>query len=256
MIKLNQMSKDIKLKDVDYIIEKEAIFEKILPYLYPKISGDWHIALIEPSVDFVRRIYDADMLPDYLNIDIYMEQSQLEVILLENPKLAVIRMTVWQKYQNLIAGLDVLFEDKAVSEIYRRIGPNYQSLENAVNKLIANTEDGIVRIKDVRLYIEDNSRVYTSQVVRAFLTDNDKAWTFFYTFERDLGTRIAFYSIRKYLRRLLNEKNNFLLNNDFDVKLVEQVDAFSIIRMYILFEEAASYKQLVPILMKYQSKEV
>lgn len=254
MLKISAISKDLKLANADYVFEKTDKFMRLLPYLYPKISGDWYIAILEPKPETVRTFLDTEVIPEYVTLELFMEQSQLENLMMERPSMQVEVKTAWQKYQDLIAGLDIVIDDKAVNEIYRRVGSNINSLEETLTMLSDKSGNGTITIKDVRLYVQDNSHVYASQVVRAFLTGDVKAWNLFSIYEKELGTEIAFYAMRKYIRKLLKDKNAYLLNEEYKDKNVERIDAFAIMRAYKLFEEAESYKQLVPILMLYQTK--
>lgn len=254
MIKISVMSKNLKIANADYVFDKTERFMELLPYLYPKISGDWYIAILEPKPDSVRTFLDTNIIPDYVTLELFMEQSQLDVITLERPSMQVDIRTTWQKYLDLIACTDIIIDDRAMREVYRRVGSNIESLEEALNLLKEKCTHDTITIKDVRLYIQDNSKVYARQVARAFLLEDKKAWDMLYAYEQELGTEIAFYALRKYLRKLLKDKNNYLTNNDYKDKSVEEIDAFSIIRLYTLFEEAKNYKQLVPILVQYQRK--
>ena len=256
MIKITAMSKDIKINNADYVFDKTDNMMKVLPYLYRKITGDWYIALLEPKLDTIRTLLDTDIIPEYVMLELFVEQGQLDQLMLERPSMAVKKVTTWQKYLDLIASSNLIVEPRAVSEIYRRVGPNIKGLETALEELGNKVNNGEINIKHVRLYIQDNSRVYTSQVVRAFLTNDPRAWDYFYINEMELGTEIAFYATRKYLRKLLKEKNEYLLNRETKDRAVETIDAFSIMRAYSLFETASSYKQLVPLWVIYQSMKI
>lgn len=255
MIKISAMEKNLKISNADYIFDKSDKLLNVLPYLYKKILGDWYIVLLEPKPEIVRQFLDTEVIPEYVKLEIFMEPNQLEQLMLERPNMAIKKLSAWEKYQELIACTDILLDQKAVSEIYRRVGTNTKSLEEALNTLKEKVGTEVVTVKHVRLYIQDNSRVYTNQVVRAFLLDDKDAWKLFYIYEKELGEEIAFYAIRKYLRKLLKEKNSYLTNGEYKDRSVEQIDAFSIMRAFHLFETAKSHRQLIPILIKLQTKE-
>lgn len=254
MLKLTRMTKDVKIVNADYIFESVEKFEQVLRFLYPKISGDWYIALVEPKLHDVRRYLDTHIVPEYVILELLVEPAQLDQLMMERPKLAVQTKTSWEKYCDLIASMDILIEEKAISEIYRRVGTNTDALRETLESLKSKVSTGTITVKHVRLYVQDNTRIYANQVVRAFLKNDRRAWDYFFIFERDLGENIAFYAIRKYLRKLLKQKNEFLMNNDFKDRAVEEIDAFSIIQMLTMFEEAMSSRQLIPILIDFSQR--
>lgn len=248
MVKLTEMTKDFKIIDADYVFDKSEKFLSALPYLTHKLVGDWYIVLVEPKLEVVRNILDLNLIPDYIKLELLIEPGLLSQLVLERPSLAVKKLSVWETYQSMIASLPVVIDPAAVSEIYGRVGPHKEALREALNLLCEKVQDRKIIPKDVRLYIMDNRRIYANQVVRAFLLKDKKRWELFHNYEYDLGTDIAFYAMRKYLRKLLEEKNKYLRNEDVKDKFVMDVDAFTINHAYLAFELANNPMQLLPIM--------
>lgn len=248
MVKLTEMTKDLKVSNADYVFDKSDKFLALLPYLTHKLVGDWYIVLVEPKLELVRNILDLNSIPEYVKLELLIEPSLLSQLMLERPSLAVKKLSVWETYQSMIAALDRIIDPKAVGEIYHRVGPNKEALREALELLCEKVQDRKIISKDVRLYISDNRRVYANQVVKAFLLKDKKRWDIFREYEYDLGTNIAFYAMRKYVRKLLNEKNKYLRNEDTKDRLVQEVDAFTINHAFYTFELANNPMQLIPVL--------
>ena len=102
MVKYLVYTSDTRVFDVDYLYEKEDKFLSVLPYLKRKIEGDWKIAILEPDIKFVRRTFDEQLVPEYVELALYMERSIAERIMIEKPQLAVKEKTAFEKYMDSI----------------------------------------------------------------------------------------------------------------------------------------------------------
>ena len=50
MIELRQHKKDMDFSSFDYVFEDVKKFEDVLPFLLPKLEGEWRILLVEPKL--------------------------------------------------------------------------------------------------------------------------------------------------------------------------------------------------------------
>ena len=95
-------------------------------------------------------------------------------------------------------------DDKAMRELYYRAGPKEESLRAALNELM---DYPIITMREINKHFAPVTRVYANQVVRAFLLGSyKKAWAMLSMLERELGSTIAFYAMRKNIRRVFAEK--------------------------------------------------
>jgi hypothetical protein len=244
-MKFRVLRKDTKLAKSDYVFDDTDKFALILPYLKPKLNGDWAVAIVEPPIDVVRNYIRADNIPPWLNVTVYMEKGALSQLFMEFSHLSTKEPSPWEKYIELIKEFDVPMEDKAMREIYYRAGPSTESLTEAL-ELFRDLE--FVRMPDVNKRLLPVRRVYARQVLIAFLQKDKYAWKKYSQLENELGVAISFFAMRKYLRKLLNEKNAYLRNKPVTDKAVTSVDIYTIIHAYLLFETASSEKQLPSIL--------
>lgn len=245
MLSLHAHSKDTKLFGVDYILEDKDRLLKLLPYLVPKLEGVWYVALIEPTLETVRMFLNTNIVQDHIKLDIYLDRSSLEQILLEYPSLSVKELTPWEVYQQIISRFPVPMDSKAMREIYFRVGPKREALEEALDKF---KELDYVTVRDVdKLYVP-RRRIYARQVAQAFLTKDKNRWKKYCALEQELGISIAYYAIRKYIRKLFKEKDKYLNNKETTDKMVDKIDVYTIIHAYYLFSQSTDYHQLPALL--------
>lgn len=253
MIELRQHRKDMDFSSYDYVFEDVKKFEEVLPFLFPKLEGEWNILLVEPKPACIRTYLDTSVIPSYIHLLISVDKNQLEQLYLERPNLVEKERTNWDVYMDLIKEFPVPMDDKAMREIYYRTGPKEENLRAALNELCDYTT---ITMKEVNKHFAPVNRVYANQVMRAFLVGRYRqAWAMLSMLEREIGSTVAFYAMRKSIRRLFAEKCRYLQNESIKDTLVERVDGYTIILMYWLFEGATSPEQLYPILLMFERRQ-
>lgn len=253
MIELRQHKKDMDFTSFDYVFEDVSKFEAVLPFLLPKLEGAWHVMLVEPKLANIRTYLDTATIPSYINLVITVDPSQLEQLYLERPQLVEKEKTSWDMYLDLIREFPVPLDDKAMREIYYRKGPKEEDLREALNELL---DYQIITMRVVNRHFAPVNRVYANQVMRAFLLGRYKqAWQLLSMLEAELGGTITFYALRKNIRRIFKEKSRYLQNESTRERLVEQVDGYTIILLYWLFESASDPAQLYPILLMFERRQ-
>ena len=253
MIELRQHRKDMDFSSYDYVFEDVKKFEAVLPFLLPKLEGEWNILLVEPKPSYIRTYLDTSVVPSYIHLLITVEPNQLEQLYLERPQLVEKERTSWDVYMDLIKEFPVPMDDKAMRELYYRAGPKEEDLREALNVLL---EYPIITMREINRHFAPVNRVYANQVMRAFLFGKYKqAWAMLSMLEREIGSTVAFYALRKNIRRLFAEKCKYLKNESIKDRTVERVDGYTITLMYWLFEDAKSPDQLYPILLMFERRQ-
>ena len=95
MIELRQHKKDMDFSSFAYVFEDVKKFEDVLPFLLPKLDGEWRILLVEPKLSYIRTYLDTSIIPSYLNLIITVEPNQLEHLYLERRQLVEKERTSW-----------------------------------------------------------------------------------------------------------------------------------------------------------------
>lgn len=252
MVEIVPYKKDMNFRGYDEVYEDPSIFEEVVQYLKPKLDGSWNILVLEPKLEFVRTCLDTGYVPSYVTLTLAMEQAQLEQLYMEKPKLAEQEKGPWQAYQALIAKFPVPMEDKAMRELYYRVGPNEDKLAEALDQLL---ECSYVNLTEINKRWAPVQRVYASQVVRTFLIGRRSvAWKQLGILESSIGNRVTFYAIRKYVRHLFDAKAKYLRNEEVKERFIDKVSVYDITLLYWLFEEATAPEQLYPIFYMYERR--
>lgn len=252
MVDIVPYKRDMNFRGYDEVYESEDVFQEVLPFLKPKLEGSWNILILEPKLEFVRTCLDTGYVPSYVGLTLAMEQSQLEQLYLEKPKLQKEEKNSWGVYKAMIALFPVPMEDKAMREIYYRVGPNEDKLAEALEQL---TDCIYVNMEEVNKRWAPVQRVFASQVVRTFLLGRrDQAWKQLDILEANIGTTVAFYAIRKYVRHIFDAKCKYLQNISVKEKFIDRVSVYDITLLYWLFEEATNPYQLYPTLKLFERR--
>lgn len=246
MIDLKKKERDMSLYSYDYVFEKVDKFYSRMPFFLPKLEGDWKVALVEPKFNDLSDIMDSSCIPDYLYLTIIVDEKILEQVYLTHPELVKAEKTNWEKYKDLLTTAPFSMDDKVMRELYYRAGPREKDLREALNTLSVYP---VVTMPVLNKHFIKVNRVFASNVVQKFLLGwHKQAWKMLAVLEQEVGSRIAFYAMRKYIRTVYEEKTKYLRNEETKEWIVTKVDGYTIIRMYTLFEQAASPEQLYPIL--------
>lgn len=236
----------------DYVLEDADSLLSLLPYLYPKIEGIWEITVLDIPIRDLRRILDA-AVPEHVVLSIYVDRNDLEVFRMERPNLRVESLSPYEQYLQLFKDISIIFDPKAVSEIYKRIGGNLDLLKKALQDVIDVSNGEKVTIDDVNKVVIGNKRTYASDVMRAFLGMNrvPYRWSIANRFTNELGRSHAYYSLRRYVYGLLDAKDKYLNNQDVPDRFkreVEAIDGFTIDHAYCTFMEYDK-PQLLPAVL-------
>lgn len=234
MVKYIVNSKDTRIRDADYLFEDVDKFKKLLPYLRKKIEGTWEIAILEPDIKSVREFADSESIPGYVTVSLYLDRHVAEQIASEKPKLFIKEKTAYEKYLDLISDMKILIEPKAAKELYQRVGTDKSKIPEYLQEL-SNTSNEKITVNDVRKTVNDERRLYASDVVNAFLLKTRWRWSQYNKLVSNLGRDYAYFSMRKYISKLLEEKNDYLQNKDTTLRVVDKIDALSINLAYVLF---------------------
>ena len=239
MVKYIVNTKDTRIRDVDYLFEDVAKFKKLLPYLRKKIEGSWDIAILEPDIKSVREFADSESIPNYITVSLYLDRHVAEQIASEKPKLFIKEKTAYEKYLDLISDMKIMIDTKAAKELYQRVGTDKSKIPEYLQELASIATEKIT-VNDVRKTVNDERRLYASDVVNAFLLRTRWRWSQYNKLVSNLGRDYAYYSMRKYISKLLEEKNQYLHNEDTTLRVVNKVDALSINLAYVLFNTTRS----------------
>lgn len=254
MIQIRKHSRDIDFNIYDYVIEDSDKFLSLLPFLTPKVEGDWHVIIIEPKLAFIRMCLDTEIIPEYLDLVITVEQSLLDQLYLERPNLVEKEKSNWDRYLDMLASFSSILANKTMYEIYRRCGPREDNLRAALDTL---SQYPVITMREINKHFAPVTRVYAKQVVQAFLRKHySSAWKMLGILEADIGSTVAFYAMRKSIRSVFQAKCKYLRNEETTEYIVESVDVYTIILLYWLFESATSPEQLYPILLMFERRQI
>jgi DNA polymerase III delta subunit len=248
MIELRLYNKKTKLKDADYVLDEPKVFYELLNLITPKDKGKWLFYLLDWKIVNVRELIDNDNLPDYVDIVFYLPQVKLDTVVTAYPKYAPRERSNKDIYKEMITGLKHLIDKNAMWTLYNSFSGNLNQLQDALTQLDNECEGTTITVKQLQSTFALTKRVYASDVLLAFLTKDRYRWYKLNQLTKELGDEIAYYAIYKQVRKLLNDKAKYLVNEDTKNRNVERIDAPLICYTYTLFANSSSYHNLFAIM--------
>lgn len=240
MIKFLVYTKDTRIFDCDYIIEKPEKLIDLIPYLNKKIEGQWSIALLLPPIKFARRLTDEEIIPEYVQLSVYLERGVSEQLCTERPQLIIKQKTPYERFMDSIGEKQIDITPKAARELYYRVGVHKDKLDEYLVTLGEENKGREITQDIIRKQIPDERKVYASDVLLSFLTKDRSRWKKYNTLVLTLGQEYAFYALRKYSGKLLHDKNHYLRNENTEIRGIDKIDGFRISQAYILFNTCKS----------------
>jgi len=236
MLKVELAKHDIPSYDADYVIDKFDVFANLFVQLRPKIQGLWTIILLNCTLDEVEQlmtVYDSQ----FLSITAYLDSHAYDKFLARHPGMVPKSKSVKELLQEYVATLDVLVDDAALDEIYKRVNRNIELLKDAVDKCVSECKDNRVTVELVKRVIPKRDIIFASQVVYAFLLyKTPYRWSTLDKFINSTNPIFAYNSIRKQIREMFALKCDYLQNKlDKQYFWLEKIDIYTLTRAYLLF---------------------
>ena len=259
MIVLQTLSSKTKLPDSDYTFDKIEHFQDLLKNLTPKFEGTWKVILLSPKIKYVKELVDQRVVPDWMDVIVYVSQKALEEIAVEYPSLMPKKLSAKEEYARMIGNMKHLIDKQAINAIYKSVGANTRELQKVLNELDESCPDNeVITMKHVKGLISIVKRVYASDVLKAFLLNDSKKWELYNKLVHDVGLDIAYFAMYKQVKLLLSDKCDYLQNKDVKSYTARKVDATFICYVYVLFTNSHSSYQLPALLyaIEHRSEEM
>jgi hypothetical protein len=237
----------------DYILDKMSDYLKLVEYLkYRKFDGDWNVALVDMRVKDLYSVLDIEQ-PDYLNINIYLKRDALNFVLLKYPKYREVQKSRWEEYLEIIGASSLQIEKSASSELFRRTAGNAQKIREALSELeLLFYGEPVITTKHLNSVLLNEDIVYARDVILTALLkgnpavpkrghrlskyqygDADKLLE---QLTQEIGLEATFYSLRKFCKKLYEEKQVFLHSGDCkESDVIKVVDVYEILHAYLCF---------------------
>lgn len=254
MIKLLSSQDRFSTKDVDYILDKTDKFYNVTDFLTPKFEGNWSFYLIDPTIKFIKELLHNKDFPEWIDVYIRVNQKKLNEVALEFPEVIPKVQTKKEAFSEIVAGLKHLVDIKASKMLFEAYKQKPTETVEVIQKLDNEVESPSISVKDVQGSITFTKHTYASDVINAFLTGQANRWKLYKNLVGELGNDYAYYSCRKYVCRLLQQKDAYLKNKNVSLYIVTTIDAPTICFAYTLFMNSNSPKQLYAILYSMQNR--
>lgn len=255
MISVQVLNKKAKVPDADYVFDDPEDLDYMLSVLTPKLHGNWKIVLWDFKLKDVKELLSREVFPDYVDCIVLLPNAKLDQVLLEFPKFQEEQKSNKDLFKDLVSNMHHLIEEKAMWSLYNSLSGNLSKLEEALNKLDSECEDSTITLKQVKKTFDTREIVYASDVLEAFLTKNRFRWFKYQVLVKDLGEEYAYYALYKQVRKLLNDKANYLQNKDVKNYTVNKVDAPFICYVYTLFATNTTWRSLYAIMLQIDSRK-
>lgn len=263
-MQIMKLGKDTQFPYSDFIFEKYKDYIKVVPYLIPKIQGTWTVTLVDFTMEQMKEV-EASNLPSFVEIIAYMKADLMEVFLQEFPKYTVNTKSSWDQMIEVIISKKLDATGKALKMLYNRCKGNADEIFrklNDIEKIIP--EGGMITEKEVDALVKEEDVIYSRDIILSLLLKGDKGipsrGNYLSKFKNadtiklvdrfvsELGRNYAFYALRKYIKKLYDNKMKFIQNKDCkDEQVLKRIDVFTLAHALVCFE-MSNPKQLYVVL--------
>lgn len=253
MIKILKASNKLVLPKADYNFEKYEQYCDLVPMLTPKFEGKWVLVLNDFKISEVTDILNTE---NNTAIDVYilLRGEKYDTVIKENPKYYTKQKTAWESYKELIANMNCMIDKRAMSNLYKAIGPNIIELQKALSHLKDKAKDDLITNKLVTSEYNVTTNVYSSDVLEAFYSKQKNRWTLANKFLNDLGNEYAYRAMLRYVRNLLQDKSNYLTNKNVRLRETKDIDAPFIAYAYSIIENVQTSKDFILFLVALENR--
>ena len=255
MISVQVLNKKAKVPDADYVLDTPEDLEHLLGVLTPKLSGKWLVVLWDFKLKDVKDLLSRELFPEYVDCVVLLPSAKLDQVLLEFPKFQEEQKSNKDLFKDMVAGLTHLIDEKAMWSLYNSLSGNLSKLEEALHKLDNECEETTITVKQVKQTFDTREIVYASDVLDAFLTKNRFRWSKYRILVEELGEEYAYYALYKQVRKLLNDKSEYLQNKDVKNYTVNKVDAPFICYVYTLFACNTTWRNLYSLMLRIDDRK-
>ena len=252
MIRIFKYSASTQLADADYVLDKVENFNRLLPYLYGKLTGRWVVDLVGIPIKDVISLVDSSSVPDALVCNIYVAQKSLDRIALLYPRLFQKESTVTEQMHVLTATLPKPLEKTIPWKLYGMFKGNWNEIEKAMLYLCKEAKGDTVTANDFKTHYNYQKIYYTTDVLKDFLTDARYKWTHFDKWVSYNGEDKAYYTMRKVVKSLLKSKRDYLHNKDVKEWWLKTVPMSKLVKLHVLFTDSTEPYQLLSIMLKFE----
>ncbi len=248
MIELLQHVKDDPIPDCDYFVDKVDKLDNLISVLTPKFSGNWVIVLFDPKLPFIEDFLSDKNKPEWIDFIILTGKKKLDIVLINHPEYSTKRLSTEERLNLIIKGMRHAIDENAKRYLLKALGSNVKEMTEVLTKLDAECNAVSIGLKDVKVLVKYQKRVYASQVMNAFLERSVDRWSLYDKLVHDLGIDHAYNACYSYTKKLLKEKEKYLVNEEVKLFVVSHIDAPSICFAYRLFINSCNSYQLIGIL--------
>ena len=254
MIRLVKHSKNDKIPDGDYVLDKTDKFYDMVAVLTPKFKGKWEFVLVDPRIVFINELIHSNKVPEWVDVIILIGEKKIDVIAQEHPEYTPKDKTKKEEYAEMIAGLSHVLDESAKKALFSALSYNMDELRSTLEKLDLECTTETITLKQVQGSVNYTKRVYASDVINAFLLKDARRWKLYDAIVKEIGQTVSYYAMYKYVKNLLSEKEKYLTNEDVKQRIVSKVDAPLICYAYVLFANSNNPNQLYCILHSLENR--
>ena len=145
-----------------------------------------------------------------------------------------------------------MFTGTALKELYSRFHGNIAKIEEIAQDLLEITaEKDVIDVKDINKIAVKEEIIYAKDVLYTFLLHDcelipkrghrlagyrwKRPWELYYKLIDNIGTKYAFYAMRKQVDFLVKENIKYMHNEDYKEEIVEYIDVYQLADLYQMF---------------------
>lgn len=248
MISLKEYNSKTRLPKADYVFEDVKTLSAVLPNLTPKIEGLWDMLLINPTIKECKQLLDSTVIPQWITLTVFLQNSKLENICLQYPQYQPKKVSFKEQAQTILSGITHTVDPKAFNVLLSAFRGNIVDLQATLELLDKECSTAVITLNEVQKRVNYQKPTYASEVMNAFLLKASNRWKLLNNLVQQLGEEFAYNALYKYVKSLLLDKEDYLHNKSVKNQIISRIDAPAICNAYVAFTLSSNYKQLRNVL--------
>ena len=257
MYYLYKKTRNLALPRFAYNFKNFNEFYEVAPLLEVPLIGVYNIRVKSDDFKEISNFIDTSATYQLLQIYIEVSEALLDDIRLSKPKASFMSTaSSYEIFKELVASYGVLFAPKCLDIMYWSIGHTYEDMDEAL-QLIKSTytkNTGITKEDISKLFVIDD-KIYPRSVLLMYIRLDRGRESALSKCVDCFGNDIVYYSMRKTVRKLLDEKIKYMKTGNGS-KLIKSLPINNLVHMIRCLDyENEKYKDIKTILRLYEKGE-
>lgn len=253
MLYLYIKTKKTALPEFDFVFKTMDEFKDVVKTLTYSLTGPYKIKLKDIAKEDIIELIKSKGLYEHLDIYIEVHESLMKYIKGYYPNAPTIESISYKEiFEKLISKYGLLLESGGLKYLFKVIEKDYDAMEEFISKLKIEYGDKPVTLKALKENYVLDDLTYPRTVLISYLRMELWRSSKLKKSLKQFGNDLVLYSMRKNIRKILEDKINYLTTGE-GLEYIKHIPVNNIILMMNALDYSrGSFKDIYLILKLYE----